>query len=1032
MKADFTRSTFKAAKHYRTLRMQQGRVQTDADWNEQQDILNHRIETETVDTVGPNAGPIDNGGFALSAGGKNVTIGAGDYYVDGLLCENPQEVNATTQPDLPTNASPVLPSGASVLPLPPVNAVALSDIQVYDSSGKPVNPADGIYIGYLEVWQRHITALEDGLIREVALGGPDTGTREKTIWQVKFLRAGDLGANLTCLSDAKAWNDLVAPPDGTLAARSEPSTPPKNPCLLAPDAGFRRLENLLYRVEIHDDGTLSGKVRYKWSHDNGSISTKVTRWLGNPVADEFEVASIGRDAYLAIVAGCWVEFYDDTHELLSQPGTLVQVLKTAGNVVTLDLATKTGALDEALFTSNPRVRRWDGWDDIAPAVANSNSGWVALEDGVEIKFTPGHYRIGDYWMIPARTATADVEWPQAGGKPAFQPPQGILRAFARLALLACSGGTWALLSDCRRLFPRLTELTNLFYVGGDGQEAVPNPLDPGPVPLPQPLEVAVYNGQFPVQGAQVRFSVSSGQLGNSSTTQSVTTNADGVAAASWSLASDKPSQGAVAELLEAGQPAPGKYNEIHFSAQLSIAAQVAYDPAKCPGLKAQGINTVQAAVDALCQTAHGGGCCTTVGMGGQFATLDKALRTLIERGSRDICLCLLPGQQHFEDALNLQAPSGVNLTVRGAARASQLLLQGQEFKLIDFASVNLSDFDVQGTDKTVSLNIQGCDDVRLANIHMAGTTVRGASLVTIQDASRIDVSDNTLRGIDPAAVDRAVAILAQADALKPLQASLKTEKFELFRPLDRTVLAQFSKLNAAQRKDATTQIDALLRSTGDPLAQDPAVQTALVQVRTQLAQAGDARKLAAALDGLRNSLVGASPGFALALDAPAAITVVADNIVQGRLSIYGEATTQDVLTTEVLKPLGGALHSGAAHLVAGRGDLRLRNNHLVEIRLGDKLIALLKKIVSANQGAIEDCYRSLIGNDNEFLGANNELLAVDLGLSLNAMQQNGDFGTCIATQTKYLGNFAHNDFRLFNVGNVAEAFGNGGLNLINM
>ncbi|MEI6900677.1 MAG: DUF6519 domain-containing protein, partial [Bacteroidota bacterium] len=37
MKGDFTRSTFNKEKHYHDVRMQQGRVMLDADWNEQQD-----------------------------------------------------------------------------------------------------------------------------------------------------------------------------------------------------------------------------------------------------------------------------------------------------------------------------------------------------------------------------------------------------------------------------------------------------------------------------------------------------------------------------------------------------------------------------------------------------------------------------------------------------------------------------------------------------------------------------------------------------------------------------------------------------------------------------------------------------------------------------------------------------------------------------------------------------------------------------------------------------------------------------------
>ena len=41
LKGDFTRNTFKKEKHYSGVRMQQGRVQLDADWNEQVDIQVH-------------------------------------------------------------------------------------------------------------------------------------------------------------------------------------------------------------------------------------------------------------------------------------------------------------------------------------------------------------------------------------------------------------------------------------------------------------------------------------------------------------------------------------------------------------------------------------------------------------------------------------------------------------------------------------------------------------------------------------------------------------------------------------------------------------------------------------------------------------------------------------------------------------------------------------------------------------------------------------------------------------------------------
>ena len=57
MKGDFTRWTFKPEKHYHGVLKQQGRVDLDAEWNEQGAIKDHRIETETLDVVGPAARP---------------------------------------------------------------------------------------------------------------------------------------------------------------------------------------------------------------------------------------------------------------------------------------------------------------------------------------------------------------------------------------------------------------------------------------------------------------------------------------------------------------------------------------------------------------------------------------------------------------------------------------------------------------------------------------------------------------------------------------------------------------------------------------------------------------------------------------------------------------------------------------------------------------------------------------------------------------------------------------------------------------
>src|SRR5688500_15945147 len=99
MKADLTRSTFNPKNHFERVVQQQGRVQLDADSNEQVDILLHRIGTESVDVIGRCGAPYHDAGFALQPQGNTLTISKGRYYVSGLMCENEQPVSLFAQPD---------------------------------------------------------------------------------------------------------------------------------------------------------------------------------------------------------------------------------------------------------------------------------------------------------------------------------------------------------------------------------------------------------------------------------------------------------------------------------------------------------------------------------------------------------------------------------------------------------------------------------------------------------------------------------------------------------------------------------------------------------------------------------------------------------------------------------------------------------------------------------------------------------------------------------------------------------------------
>ncbi len=599
MKGDFSRSTFRPEQHYSGVRMQQGRVQMDADWNEQLDIQQHLDESTTLDLTGGSGAPRTGGGFRIGSklDGSDLTVSPGHFYADGILCENEAAIQYAGQvngdlPD-PTTVSQLLTKASTRLG-----------------------------VAYLDVWRRHITALDDDFIREVALGGPDTATRLRTVWQVKVLplagktitetpslidllqkrastendllnaeQAGDMAkvallrpalaqldgsirqalasTGIDCGLPATAWTNLTAAPADQLTARIQPGQTTATPCELLPRTGYQRLENQLYRVEIHDPGDI-GTATFKWSRENGSVLTK---WLSQDNLN-LKVASAGRGAPLNFSPGDWIELSDANRDLLGLPGTFVQVAQAEGDVITIQ--PPASPIKLADFPANPRIRRWDQGGStgaVKVTVPGANDGFVALESGIEVKFSGTAFKTGDYWLIPARTSLAasdigDIQWPRNGLVPLPQPPAGIRHHYARLALVYLDTlGRLFVLSDCRSIFASLNALQQLFYVGGDGQETFPG------TQLPGMLQVGVSNGEDPVAGALVRFTVTTGlgTLGGSAAgTVDVFTDGNGVAATAWTLDATNSVQ-----VVEARLIGPGNvplHLPVRFSAAISFAS----------------------------------------------------------------------------------------------------------------------------------------------------------------------------------------------------------------------------------------------------------------------------------------------------------------------------------------------------------------------------------------------------------------------------------------------------------------------------
>ena len=535
MNGDLSRFRFDPSKSYSSVRSQQGRVALDADHNEDVEIRLHDGRVTRGDVIGASGAPHDAPGMAISVVSGALHLSPGRYYVEGIRCEL------------------VTAGGATV---------ALADQPLAPDEALPTTA--GLYLAYLDVWERPISAVQDPATREVALGGPDTSIRTQVVWQVKLLKVTAPSGTPSCDTVFPEWDRLKAGSSGTLQVREAAAGSSTDPCVVSEQAGFRGLENQLYRVQVHAGnwdptaagGVGSGTPTFKWSRDNGSV---VATWLARPASLELSVDRLGPGGAKGLARGEWIEVTDDDDELTARPGVLAEIADITGS--TLEVADPDGSVAANLGTPDaarhPQVRRWDSAGARSIAVASSElgsatataDGWLRLEDGIEIQFGAGSLRSGDAWTFAARTAALPgtnnrhLEWAVDGAGTALAlPPQGPRHHLARLALVQLTGTTWSLQQDCRSIFASLDDQLSFDGRGGDGQHGRSNHW------LPVPLRVGVSRGRHPVPGARVRFSLATpgGGLGltepdengtqpGATTPVDAVTGADGVATVWWRL-----------------------------------------------------------------------------------------------------------------------------------------------------------------------------------------------------------------------------------------------------------------------------------------------------------------------------------------------------------------------------------------------------------------------------------------------------------------------------------------------------------------
>jgi hypothetical protein len=466
-RGDFTRDTFDPAKNFTRVLMQQGRVQLDADWNEQVSILYHYMRQLGEDLMGPHAVPVDENGnpgngfeiTVVSEQSFEFYIDSGNYYVQGIRCSNDTKIKFDEQ----------------------LNYTLTEEDKELIKEKK-----EGNYLVYLDVWERHLTSVEDDDIREKALGGTDTATRAKIVWQVRMMNDNNLifninGANnrlgditksdkLPYSAFLKALEGVqeTKPGAGKLRARAKQvSDEDKDPCLTAPEASYRGAENQLYRVEIHNSGSAKTNgagedscATFKWSRENGAVIFPIIGYQDG--GDEniiLELEHLGRDDRFSLKVDDWVEVVNKDVMLQNQANPLLQATQVdrEKNQVFLRLSNKQQQTINGLLLKPSYLRRWDQKNNEEGGrglltVSEQADNWIPLENGIEIQFKKEwqHYQTGDYWLIPARTATGDVEWPSDPDGPQVLPADGVKHYYAPLAIINVNGTKVSRTTDLRR------------------------------------------------------------------------------------------------------------------------------------------------------------------------------------------------------------------------------------------------------------------------------------------------------------------------------------------------------------------------------------------------------------------------------------------------------------------------------------------------------------------------------------------------------------------------------------------------------
>jgi Family of unknown function (DUF6519) len=438
MRGDFSRSALDDHANVDGVLQQQGRVLTDADWNDQTWLSDRWRRDAARAAIGdgvaavPAAMPDALRVVQASALGGEITVDVnpGEVWAGGLLVR-------------------LHDSGGG-----PERRTATHLVEPEDAGPGAPGTRDAVV---LELWREELSAFQVPLrLLEPALGGVDTTAR---IWHGLAVRLLRLGSGQGCdeigdrLQDDRAHRRRLTV---TLA----PTQITNGDCPVVVGGGYSGFEHDLYRLEIAavDDAT----EMVKCSRFNGGL---VGRGTFDAVTRKVTIRANRQPILRSGLQSFYLEAYqplpqrgggaDQTAELAEEWRLVYGGRAVLASDEELDLT-------DDLFGTIPAAGTsvfFRLWDEIRP-VADFTGSAVELHDGIQLQFqAAGPTRPGDFWTFPVRAG--DVGNPDVLVDD--QPPEGPDVVRVPLAVLRWGGAPTVTpeantVEDCRRVFRPLSDL----------------------------------------------------------------------------------------------------------------------------------------------------------------------------------------------------------------------------------------------------------------------------------------------------------------------------------------------------------------------------------------------------------------------------------------------------------------------------------------------------------------------------------------------------------------------------------------------